>query len=112
GATCRDWRRVARWSALPRWLRDLSQEGDVLARVARVGWVNRATGEVHEARWQFGFERDESGWVVWFRRLASVDDNGRGAPGAEACSMASVVSAEFVAGAGSRPGFECEVAAG
>lgn len=73
GATVREWRRLARWAALPRWLRDLSSEGDVLSRVAAVGWVNRNTGEVYGSQWRFGFERDEVGWVVWFERVAPGD---------------------------------------
>jgi hypothetical protein len=73
GASIREWRRVARWGALPRWLRDLSTEGDVFARVASAGWLNRTTGEVHECQWRFGFNRVEGcGWVVWFERKRAV----------------------------------------
>jgi hypothetical protein len=68
GATVREWRRVARWAALPRWLRDLSSDGDVFSRLCGVGWLNKTTGEVHGSQWRFGFGRDERGWVVWFER--------------------------------------------
>jgi hypothetical protein len=68
GAHERVWRKLSRWAALPAWLRNLSEEGDVLARVAHVGWVNRSTGVIHESQWRYGFSRDEEGWVVWFER--------------------------------------------
>lgn len=68
GACERRWRRVARWSALPAWLKDLSQEGDVLSRIAHVGWVNRQTGDIHESEWRWRFYRDEAEWVVCFER--------------------------------------------
>lgn len=68
GASVRDWRRIARWGAMPRWIRDLSTEGDVISRLCHVGWLNRMTGEVYESPWRFGFGRDEVGWVVWFER--------------------------------------------
>lgn len=72
GACVRDWRRVARWGALPKWLRDVSREGDVFSRVVREGWVNRNTGEIHGSQWRFKFERDEVGWVVWFERKGAA----------------------------------------
>jgi hypothetical protein len=81
GAACRHWRRVARWSALPRWLRDVSRAGDVLSRVSHVGWVNRSTGEIHESRWRFGFHQDDDGWVVCFERREGVGVEAARPPG-------------------------------
>lgn len=79
GSFDRHWRRLACWAALPAWLRDLSEEGDVIARLARMGWLNRSTGEVYEPEWRFKFERDEEGWRVWYERRS-----------AQACAGASV----------------------
>lgn len=68
GACVSRWRRVARWAAMPKWLRQVSSEGDVLSRVTRLGWLNRDTGELHASPYRFGFERDETGWWVWIER--------------------------------------------
>jgi hypothetical protein len=74
GAAERQWRCVARWSALPGWLRQLSAEGDLFSRVAGAGWLNRSTGEIHAYQWRFGFGRSEGGWVVWFERRVPKED--------------------------------------
>jgi hypothetical protein len=78
GAASREWRRVARWAALPGWVRRLSEESDVVSRLARIGWLNRSTGEIYESEWRFKFERDEEGWCVWFerRRAEACSDEG------------------------------------
>jgi len=85
GASVRGWRRVARWTALPRWLRELSCEGDILSRVVGVGWVNRNTGEVYGSQWRFGFHRDEVGWVVWFERISPFDGAQLGSESGGSC---------------------------
>lgn len=68
GAAVLAWRRFARWSALPAWLREVSVEGDAFTRLVGAGWVNRRTGEIHASEWRFGFGKDEVGWLVWFER--------------------------------------------
>ena len=75
GASVRQWRRDARWWALPLWLRQASAVGDVFSRLCGVGWVNRGTGSIHVSPWRFGFCEDEAGCVVWFERRA--DDPSR-----------------------------------
>lgn len=52
GGTERRWRRVALWSALPKWLRDRSNTGDLVRRVPHCGWLNYSTGELYPAVWK------------------------------------------------------------
>lgn len=72
GANERGWRRVARWFALPAWLRDVSREGDQLSRMSHVGWINRNTGELHESQWTMRAYRDGDEWVIAFERRTTT----------------------------------------
>ena len=64
GACERAWRAVARWAALPSWLREKSFEGDSVCRCG-ADWVSRLTGEVYgPSPWSFSIRRRDPGWCV------------------------------------------------
>lgn len=51
-------------AGLPMWLSDATEADCRCARVARVGWVEKATGAIHVTPWLVEFARDAWGFVT------------------------------------------------
>jgi hypothetical protein len=52
GGVNRQWKQVARWHALPAWLRARTVQGEPLTRAPGGGYASRVTGEIHRSPWR------------------------------------------------------------
>lgn len=73
GASVRRWRQVARWAALPVWLRDVSEPGDRFVRRSGGGWVSLETGQYFESPWAFSIERTNGVFTIRLKRKCGPD---------------------------------------
>jgi len=64
GSPDSDIRHVTHRAGLPMWLSETSDPSTRCSRVARVGWVERNTGAVHQSPFLLRFSRDDWGFVV------------------------------------------------